>query len=266
MTKAAQYEKCVLTFFDILGFKESVGKRSPKEVYKILNVFSRANKVEEYPTAPEVLVVSDSAIRISRVHSEANKRYPSGILFHELNNLTFIQAELAQSGVFVRGAVVIGEVFFRDGILFGPAYLRALELESKHAVVPRVIVDPAAIRELEKDPLLCADHHDIRTEKGYVLSLLCRSKDGLQFVDYLRAMSSNCDDAASYLVYLGDHKEQVEQAAKTAPLSAVEKCAWLAGYHNSVISCILEDEIVSLGGSKERLIIDQTQYQVCAGI
>jgi hypothetical protein len=55
--------------------------------------------------------------------------------------------DLAWDGFFCRGAISEGLLFHHGGIVFGTAYLRALQLE-KQAVYPRVVFDSTIIESL----------------------------------------------------------------------------------------------------------------------
>lgn len=56
------------------------------------------------------------------------------------NTASFVSASV-KNGFLIRGGVTIGDVVHDDHVVFGPAPNRAYELESKHANVPRIIVD-----------------------------------------------------------------------------------------------------------------------------
>lgn len=53
------------------------------------------------------------------------------------------------AGFWLRGAVTIGLLHHDEDIVFGPALNRAYELESRHAIFPRIILDPACAELFE---------------------------------------------------------------------------------------------------------------------
>jgi hypothetical protein len=64
-----------------------------------------------------------------------------GLLCWELLDLVHAQPELVREAVLLRSGLTIGNVFVDNAITFGPALIRAFELENDVAVSPRVIVD-----------------------------------------------------------------------------------------------------------------------------
>lgn len=63
----------------------------------------------------------------------------------------------------VRGAIEIAwGVEIRPGELYGPAVIRAYELESEVAQYPRIVVGPAAIKFLEAQRMSAGDHPIVR--------------------------------------------------------------------------------------------------------
>ncbi len=108
-----------------------------------------------------------------------------GLLYWELLDLVHVQAELVREGVLLRGALTIGDIFIKDAITFGPALIRAYELESTVAITPRVIIDPLVFILLEQYPALRGN--PIEDEMQYLCRVLKKDRDGVWFIDYLRA-------------------------------------------------------------------------------
>ena len=109
--------------------------------------------------------------------------------------------------------------------------------EAQHAVHPRIVVDPAVLNRFRDDVLLRAEHHDLRDESEYIRSLLAHDADGLWFVDYLRAMRSECDGLDDYAAFLDAHRDVVATRLKRNgefPNRVTAKFLWVATYHNNV--------------------------------
>jgi len=114
---------------------------------------------------------------------------------------------------------------------------RHTELESKFALYPRIVVDPALLAEFRENELLKAAHHDLEDEEGYVSRLVRRGDDGIWFVDYIRAIESELDEPEMYPIFLQTHRQLILDGGKrfaglNGPMS---KYLWLAAYHNDVI-------------------------------
>jgi hypothetical protein len=149
-----------------------------------------------------------------------------------------MQAELADLGVFVRGGLTAGEVYFEENAIFGPAFIRAYELESQFANVPRIVVDPTVFHELRSNPQLRADHHELADEIHYLKKLLARSDDGIWFVDYLLAIRNELDDPHYYKDFLKHHRYFIVNNASSvlSRSRTLQKYLWLASYHNKVLA------------------------------
>jgi hypothetical protein len=52
--------------------------------------------------------------------------------------------EIFSSGILLRGAICVGDLFIGDHATFGPALIDAYDLESNVAVFPRIAIRPAA--------------------------------------------------------------------------------------------------------------------------
>jgi hypothetical protein len=59
--------------------------------------------------------------------------------------------DLLHMGFLTRGAIVVGDLFHRDNVIFGPALLEAYQIESREAFYPRIIVSNKALEELADD-------------------------------------------------------------------------------------------------------------------
>jgi hypothetical protein len=160
------------------------------------------------------------------------------LLFQELLDLVHAQGELIMKGVLLRGGVTYGPISFSKSRIFGPALVVAHELESRFALYPRIVIDPALISAFRTKPSLRAVHHSLAEEEKYVSRLVRKGDDGIWFVDYLRAMEPELDEPDMYPAVLKAHRTLIiEGAQKFAGLRDVKsKYLWLATYHNGLVS------------------------------
>jgi hypothetical protein len=243
MAANVEYRKALVTFIDVLGFRDLVSTKSPAEVRKIVRLvqnFGAQDKTDnddkKHENWTRTFAFSDSIIRIRPFDSD----YRDGSLFHEIIALVHAQAELADLGVFVRGGMSAGDVYFEKNAIFGPAFVRAYELESQFANVPRIVIDPFVFEELRTSPRLRADHHDLADEIHYLKKLLAPSDDGLWFVDYLVAIQTELDEPEYYFDFLTHHRDFIISNADglSQQSRAVQKYLWLATYHNNAVNRI----------------------------
>ena len=244
--KDPDYEECIVTFIDILGFRNLIGQSSAAGIRKILRIFREHAKPyddgdcadpHERRTMSEVRleIVSDAVVRARTIHTN----YKDGALFHELLDLVFIQSLCLDAGILLRGALTIDYMHVgRDleGPVFGPGLVKAYLMEEREAVYPRIIIDEAVMERFPKDKALWKEGHDQAQEDRYVRDLIKEDEAGLAFVDYLRAIKTELENYSGYLRFLEGHRDVVRQGLSAATQREVRrKYAWLRNYHNRQI-------------------------------
>lgn len=154
-------ERAVVTFIDILGFKNLVENKDEDEMREILSLFQKNNSKKPFervvPENPmlldalipiETIFFSDSVVRIRYApdfeKNEASDGLYMCLLEKELYLLAEIQSDLLKHGILIRGGITIGDISYdkETNQLFGKAMNRAYELESKVANYPRIVIDP----------------------------------------------------------------------------------------------------------------------------
>lgn len=139
------YKRCFVAFIDILGFKKYVEENPCESIQSVLLTL----KTEEFANPSmmkskfgiekhdiNILCVSDSVI----IAIEEN-------VPHSLDAIiwlcaSFQAALLLNKGLIMRGGVSCGDFYWEDGMLFGPAYQKAVYIEQSHNT-PRIILDDA---------------------------------------------------------------------------------------------------------------------------
>ena len=236
------YEKCVVSFIDILGFKEVVEQRSADEVYQIMQLFKRHSDPEEekirsmdearMTSRAWAQSVSDAIVRVRT----ADTQYRDGAFVRELLDLVHIQIELVNRGVLVRAGTTVGKVCVGiDGehTFFGLGINRAYEIESKEAIFPRIVIDDAALALHTSDESLRSEDNSLEDELKIVNALVAEGEDGTRFIDYLAAVDE-FDHPALYLEFLQRHAELIRKGrAEGGDVRKRRKFEWLARYHNA---------------------------------
>jgi hypothetical protein len=217
------YRPSIVTFIDVLGFRSIVGRKSANEIYQIVKRVQRhagstdEDVVREFGLVDEAnwtrcVFFSDSIVRVRPFDGE----YRDGSLFHEIIDLVHAQAELAHQGIFIRGGLTVGEIHQSNDVIFGPAMVRAYDLESSFANYPRIVIDPDVFKALRSDQRLHAEHHDVAQEMKYIKGLVRKGDDGLYFIDYLGAFRNEMDDYEAFPEYLADVKKEIVAQAISA--------------------------------------------------
>lgn len=252
---ARMYTKSIVTFIDILGFRQLVGSRSASEIADIVDVFQKfsGDPDGDDPLGLKVVSFSDSVIRVRPASVTSG-------LWYELLGLLHAQGELIAKGVLVRGGVAFGDVLLDGTRVFGPAFIEAYDMESQFAVHPRIAVAPSTLAAFHKGDLPAV--HPLGEEASYIKKLLTTGDDGVWYIDYLRAFASEVDDyPGDYVTFLSKHKEAIEGRARSfkahSPLSSLSlKINWLAGYHDAVVSELSESGLRKEGYERSDLFLD----------
>ncbi|MEK5197261.1 hypothetical protein MHI49_27985 [Bacillus sp. FSL M7-0884] len=150
------YERRILVFFDVLGFKEMVLKKYKNNPEKIEEILSTMHLLAHSSYPSELIVFSDSVINILGVKPHLEKY---GQTFSDYINVIFGEIAAIQMkmislyGILIRGSIVLGDIRYKSSrnLLFGPALIHAYELESKHSIYPRFILDTEIINLIQED-------------------------------------------------------------------------------------------------------------------
>ncbi|MGJ8685657.1 MAG: hypothetical protein ACSHWW_13585 [Nonlabens sp.] len=134
-----------IAFLDVLGFKELVNKRNTESLEIYFNsVRDSLNIIGNEKRNIKSLLISDSTILIS---PDTKKDFKT-----LLRAVQTIQSTLAQKGIWLRGAISYGEVYFDENsnLVVGKGLVKAYLLESE-AIYPRVIIDPSLVLKIAED-------------------------------------------------------------------------------------------------------------------
>ncbi len=240
------YESCIVTFIDILGFRFLINTRPSKEIVEIIEKLRDFTKPPpaHIPTSSDEMglyseafseAVSDAIVRARTYETQ----FGDGAFFRELNDLLIAQMQCIYAGVLIRGGLTVGNIHLGPnsvGPIFGPAMVRAFEIESQEAIYPRIVIDDAAYEEFLNNESLRLHDHSIDEEKSYVDKLLRKGEDGTLFIDYLVGARRNVDRPPQYIQFLEQHANLIRHGLRAFSAGSVrKKYLWLAHYHNSVI-------------------------------
>jgi hypothetical protein len=123
----------------------------------------------------------------------------------------------------------LGYFHTRDGLIFGPALADAYELESVHAVHPRIVLSKDADASQRRDLRFYAEPRQSPQNRV----LLCDG-DGWTFINYLELLFDDLDDPATAIL---EHRNQVlDRLERHRDDKRVwEKYRWVAEYHNDFV-------------------------------
>jgi hypothetical protein len=255
----AQYTNSIVSYIDILGFRRLISTAlNPDDVAQKLQTLAKMSSPDsEISTAfgNTFTNFSDLVLRTVPIPSATQfKDGGDGLLFFEIMDLVYVQVELIGKGVLLRGAITIGDIFVQDKIVFGPALIRAYELETSVSSAPRIVIDPELFRALEQYPSLRG--HEVEDELQQLVRVIQKGSDGVWFIDYLRAFYGEVGPNL-YVNFLQAHRDLIiSQISQSETLdSVVAKYGWLVNYHNSWLTTMSEDFVSELGIKRDDLIV-----------
>ena len=165
-----KYEKRLVAFIDILGFKEIV-KQSEKDISKIELINSVLDYFKTWETKGKwdlrlveieedaqkrgienfdirgktnITAFSDSIVVSVKVDNNINEMASTLII-----NLAYIGAILLEKGILLRGGLTVGNlIHIENGTVFGQGLIDSYKLESNSAKYPRIILSDNLLKEL----------------------------------------------------------------------------------------------------------------------
>ena len=205
-------KQCAVAFIDVLGIKNKIESDSKWALdwmwifYKsVMNEINSNNRIK-------VRIFSDNIL----ICEEIDEKNPEIAIYDVISVIEKIEFEQFKIGaLFLRGSFVLEDLHFSENFVYGPALLKAYELESKTAFYPRVIVDESVLK-------------NIKIENTFI-SL---DDDKVYFYDYLQAfITKNRDSSLDKLSRLSGNI-LVNLQSKNITESVIKKMDWLINYFN----------------------------------
>lgn len=147
----------MVCFYDLLGWKKKIQWAGQDEdrialLYDITNLFKHfSDGFEKGGTAKRQMSTFSDNVVISQQAKD-----PENFLVR----IALTQVTAALSGFWIRGAVTIGHITHNERVVFGPALVRAYELESQKAIYPRIILDPNCVKGFSPLPSFVVSEND----------------------------------------------------------------------------------------------------------
>jgi hypothetical protein len=158
--------------------------------------------------------------------------------------ISAIQIDIMRYQFFVRGAISAGAYYENNGVVFGPAFTRAVKLE-KSSVWPRVIVDTSVLKNISQSDIAKAFE-----------SFLVRDESGLSYLNYLHLVfvlyyfeiqdqiKQDRSKSIDYCKKFKQHRDYIvreaESIIKEKRIELLPKYHSVAHYHNRYVTTLLE--------------------------
>lgn len=240
--------KNLIAYFDILGYTNTVKNISNEEEKKFLDLINKC--VETVYEAFVKKEYEDSQIRFS-VHSFSDNFlismplspcYEYGLycclMFRLLREVQI--GLISEFQIFVRGAVVIDELYVSEKFIYGKGLIKAYELENTIAIYPRIIIDPLVVL-IHEEYLKKIYYQEERTVGKQVKASsleICidpdnikKDFDGLFFINYLSMTFTFRGDP---YIRFNNHKIAVvtKLTYSGENIKILQKFLWCQNYHN----------------------------------
>jgi len=235
---ASSYEQRAVGFLDILGFEEKV-LRSEKEpdylseiVEALVNVQIKINEDQgnSRKTVVNMVNFSDSIILFSALTADG--------FWRVLTYMNLLADELLMRGALSRGGVECGALFHHDRVVFGPAFIRAYQLENNIAQHPRIVLGASAFD--------AAQRFASENEQGFARQMLQtyirRDTDGVPYLDHFSFYDSKFEGSDVDNLDLMVNKCEIvrelilkELALSLSKPAVFAKYAWFAERYNQMV-------------------------------
>ena len=224
-------KRSVCVFFDVLGFRQTtedaIYKGNPDKflgrfqrvLVREIIAFRRKFKALDW----KYRVFTDNIVLAAPVFDDGEDEF--GMLHDALCRC---QLEMAAEGFFVRGGVSVGGLHMDEYVIWGPALLEAYDLESKHALFPRIVLSEDMVAMVRKH---IGYYDDPSTAPQN--SALLMDPDGKSFLNYLDAALIDAPATRHWHLVIS-HKAKIEAALNKhrGNPRIWDKYYWCATYHN----------------------------------
>jgi len=240
------YEKRLVAFIDVLGFKNAIDKSIKDEgrIKSISDFFTEVRddfcisqqKISKYKEESRKITNETTARRASQFSDCLVVSYrgdEESAVFHMLHTLFFVHMTALQRSMLIRGCVVRGDLIHTNELLFGPALNDAVEKEKALASYPRIVCDDSI---LELGGMYHQQHHEPEEEQEYILSLLKKDSDGLYYINYFTGIEEESDAGYNVLPYhFQKLKSVITEMATVKSPSVYSKYLWLVERYNETL-------------------------------
>ena len=184
----------IIAYLDILGAKDLICNDNDFDFLNHLNMFME-DAIEEsgggiFPKKENIYVKIFSDNILLALELKENDEQRDNKIATLFNTVANIYNEILRYGYLMRGAIVEGEFFHNDIIVYGKGLVAAVHLEEKEADVPRILVRTKVTEshsyyylmqdqdnELFLNVLSLCDTFDDATFKINLLEMLKKHKD-----------------------------------------------------------------------------------------
>lgn len=245
------YEDRIICYIDILGFKRIIDDSTKRQMnpfianmLRFMKTAINDDKNDSFSSKCNLQIVQFSDTIVASIN-----KFSCDEINWFINKICYLCEEFAKGAVFLRGAIVVGPVYHKSDIIFGPGIVSAYNAESKNAFYPRIVFD---------------DSFFMRTKCKDILieNFITRDFDGMYFIDYIAKSTLTSGDRETEKEYLEQIKDalisylyRIDDLSIWLDRSTRQKLEWLRTRYNLYIDQLqsyasangLDDERVLAG-------------------
>ncbi|NRQ42950.1 hypothetical protein HRH59_10335 [Rheinheimera sp. YQF-2] len=202
------YQNRLCLFLDILGFSALVKGENCDAVHQVIRKIKRELKsskdyMEKIGSSPIATTFSDCIVLSIEVKNE-DVAEASNILVTA--TVKMLQDTYLNQAIALRGGMAYGKLYHRADGVFGPAMIKAYELESQYADWPRVIFDRSIVEHFTG-------------ENGLLSIGFTNYGDGFFGVDCSNRIEDVLNTESIYLFQRGEGRENLEKLHKMSRIT-----------------------------------------------
>lgn len=200
-----EYKQCYIAVIDLLGFKAALELFGCDDIASIFDEINTEYAISHNATDQPIIEANNLHVKVM---SDTICIYVETSVANALTALIatcdYLQVRLLrlERPILSRGAIVKGQLYHKDDVLFGPGFVKAYLLEEKEAVYPRIIIDEEALAEYE-----CTDY----VGQDYIDRFVIKDFDGKSISDYLYLFYGLSHDQDSWIKFACSVCTAVEQ-------------------------------------------------------
>jgi hypothetical protein len=223
----ADYQKRLVAFVDILGFKSMIGQVDAGYL--------------EPEAISDILLTIRSNARVARRHFATNMSdsivmsapLTTGGLKSIIVSLEILTRRLLRSGIFLRGAVTVGSIFHNEHSVFGQGLIDAFQLESTSAIYPRILITDGLVKDINelKDARLRGSIRKGRHGKHYIHVLKELEEIEHTIITHRQTAQRRARYLSKYILMRNAIQNRANEAVGNS--RHLSKVCWFARYWNS---------------------------------
>jgi hypothetical protein len=186
---AAVYESRLVLYADVLGWKAAVEGNDGEALLSVVeelhlpaDAHNARRRAELQGSEGKIIETSAGSMKIEWVNPMFLEvqfgafsdnfvfSVPASFGRRILTAASSLVVGLLRRGFLVRGAITLGELHHRDNAVFGPALNRAVQIETREAFYPRILVSDETAKHLAGLPTDSRDHSLLTDQTGRLVA------------------------------------------------------------------------------------------------